>query len=334
VKALILAPFADGPLSELRDEVEVVVESWTRRPSGLLDPEELGQRLDNENFDAVIVEADFLFAETFEAAPRLAFAGICRSATNQIDVEAATERGVVVVNTPGRNAPAVAELTLGLMLAVSRRIVETDRRVRRGEWTSPTGAYLEMRGSELSGHTLGIIGLGAIGRRVAQLANAFGMHVLAYDPFVKPADSERAGATWCAFDLLLESADYLTLHAPAPLDGKPLLDAARLSQLKSGAVLVNTAAAELVDQSAMIEALRNGRLAAAGLDVFTSHPIESGSALLAMENVVLTPHIGGATDGAVFRHSAMMATDLIRFQNGERPANLVNPEVWERRRGA
>jgi D-3-phosphoglycerate dehydrogenase len=334
MKVLILAPFADEPLVELQNEMAVVVESWTSRQGGLLDPQELGRRLNDEQFEAVVVEADFLFSETFEAAPKLKFAGICRSATNQVDIEAATERGVVVVNTPGRNAPAVAELTLGLMLAASRRIVEGDRYMRSGRWTSPTGAYIEMRGSELSGRTLGIVGLGAIGRRVAELGNAFGMHVLAYDPFVRPADAEKAGATWCDLDLLLESVDYLTLHAPAPLDGEPLLDSDRLSRLKNGAILVNTAAAELVDQAAMIEALGNGRLAAAGLDIFSSHPIEPGSALLRMDNVALTPHIGGATDGAVSRHSAMMASDLIRFDNGERPVNLVNPEAWDRRRGA
>lgn len=333
MKTLLLAPFAAAPLVELREEMEVVHESWTDRPGELLDPQELGERLDREAFDAVVVEADFLLEETFDAAPGLRFAGICRAATNQVDVDGASERGVVVVNTPGRNAPAVAELTLGLMLAASRRIAETDRYIREGNWTSPTAAYVEKRGSELSGHTLGIIGLGAIGRLVAGLGNAFGMHVLAYDPYVRPVDADKAGATWCDLDLMLESSDCLTLHAPVPADGEPLLNRERIGRLKNGVILVNTAAAELVDQSAIVEALESGRIAAAGLDVFTSHPIEPTSPLLSMENVVLTPHIGGATDGAVLRHSAMMATDLVRFRNGEQPLNLVNPEVWDSRRG-
>ena len=332
MRVMVLAPFAEASLAELRDEADVVHESWLDTGK-VQDPEELGLRLREGGFDAVVVETDFLFAETFDAAPGLKFAGICRAALNQVDVAAATERGIVVANTPGRNANAVAEHTVGLMLAVARRVPEADRYVRARRWETPAEPYRKLRGMELGGKVVGIAGLGAVGRRVAALCNAFGMHVLAYDPFVSRAGAERSGAVWSELDFMLESADFVTLHAPPPTAGRLLLDAGRIARMKPGAVLINTASAELVDGAALVEALRSGRLRGAGIDIFPTHPVEPSHPLLGLENVVLTPHIGGATDGTIERHSAAMAVDLVRFKKGEKPLHLVNPEVWERRRG-
>lgn len=331
MRVLILAPFAAESLAELRDEMDAVYESWLETGT-IQDPEALGARLKDGRFDAVVVESDFLFAETFDATPGLKIAGVCRAALNQVDVSAATERGIVVVNTPGRNAAAVAEHAIGLMLAVARRTAEADRYVRGRRWESPSEPYRSLRGVELGGKVAGIIGLGAIGRRVAALCSAFGMHVLAHDPLVGRPDAKKAGAVWSELDFLLESSDFVTLHAPAPADGRPLLDARRIGSMKAGAVLVNTASADLVDRDSLVDALRSGRLRGAGLDVFPTHPIEPSDPLLTVETVVLTPHIGGATDETVERHSASMAADLILFKNGEKPLHMVNPEVWERRR--
>ncbi len=330
----MLAPFSAPAIAELQAAgIDVVHEDWLETGT-IQDPEELGGRLSRDGVGAVVVEGDFLFAETFDLAPELGFAGICRAAVNQIDVEAATERGVVVVNTPGRNAPAVAELTLGLMLAAARRIPESDKYVRSGSWGSPTGPYRELRGRELAGKLAGVVGLGAIGRRVSALCNALGMNVIGYDPFVRPSVAERHGATWCDLEFLIESADVITLHAPPPGNGEPLLTSERMDRIKRGAVLINVSAPELVDQDALETALRNGRLGAAGLDIFPTHPVEPSYPLLSLENVVLTPHIGGATDETIGRHSRAIAEDLLRYRRGARPVNLVNPEVWEHRRGA
>ena len=330
----MLAPFSAPEIAELQAAgVDVVHEDWLETGT-LQDPEELGVRIARDRIEAVVVEGDFLFAETFDLAPELGFAGICRAAVNQVDVEAATERGVVVVNTPGRNAAAVAELTLGLMLAVARRIPESDKYVRSGSWASPTGPYRELRGRELAGKLAGVVGLGAIGRRISALCNALGMNVVAYDPFVQPSVAERHGATWCDLDFLIESADVITLHAPPPDDGGPLLTADRIDKMKRGAILINVSAPDLVDQSALETALRNGRLGGAGLDIFPTHPVEPSYPLLSLENVVITPHIGGATNETISRHSRAIAEDLLRYRSGTRPVNLVNPEVWEHRRGA
>ena len=334
MRALLLAPFSEQAIAELvAAGVEVVHEDWLQTGT-LQDPEELGARISRDGIGAVVVEGDFLFAETFDLAPELGFAGICRAAVNQIDVDAATERGVVVVNTPGRNAAAVAELTLGLMLAVARRIPESDRYVRSGSWESPTGPYRELRGRELAGKLAGVVGLGAIGRRVSALCNALGMNVIAYDPYVQPSEAAGLGATWCALDFLIESADVITLHAPPPGDGEPLLTAERIDRIKHGGILINVSAPELVDQHALETALRAQRLGGAGLDIFPTHPVEPSYPLLTLQNVVLTPHIGGATGETIVRHSQAIAEDLLRYRRGVKPINLVNPEVWEHRRGA
>ncbi|MBI4306328.1 MAG: hydroxyacid dehydrogenase [Chloroflexi bacterium] len=332
-RVLVLAPFSQAGLVEIREFADVAHEDW--RASGRLqDPEELGRRLNAEGLAAVVVEADFLFDETFAAAPGLQFAGICRAALNQIDIEAATKRGVVVVNTPGRNAEAVAEMTIGLVFALARRIPEADRYVRGGRWESPTAPYTALRGIELSGRTIGIIGMGAIGRRVASLAQALGMHVLGFDPYLEHAQIEAAGARPCALDEVLARSDFLTLHARPADNGSPLLDAKAISRIKAGACLVNTASPTLVDSQALAVALKSGRLAGAAIDVFETHPLEPGHPLLSIDSAVLTPHIGGATDETVERHSRAMAADLRRYFTGERPLNLVNPEVWQHRRGA
>ena len=179
MKALILAPFAPTELDRLRRRVSVIHEPWTETRM-LWDPAELAARLAGESIEAVVAEVDFLFGEVFEEPSPLRFIGLCRNATNQVDLEAAAARGVTVVNTPGRNANAVAELVIGLALSLVRRIPSAHAYVRDGDWEHPMAAYLDLRGGELSGRTMGIVGMGDIGRRVARLARAFGMRVLGY----------------------------------------------------------------------------------------------------------------------------------------------------------
>ncbi len=182
MRALILAPFSPHQLEALREVVDLTYESWfdTRL---IRDPRELAARLDSEGTAILVIESDFVFAEVFQGAPSLSFVGICRAATDHIDVEAATRHGVLVVNTPGRNAQAVAEHALGLMLSLARRIPMAHRYVTEGGWRDPVEPYMTMRGVELAGRTLGIVGLGAIGRRLSAMASALGMTCLAHDPY-------------------------------------------------------------------------------------------------------------------------------------------------------
>lgn len=342
MKTLILAPFDHDSLITLAANFEVVHENWLE--TGVIqDPVELGNRLEREGFEAVVVEGDFLFSETFELASNLKFAGICRATVSQVDIGSATDHGIVVVNTPARNANAVAELTIGMIFASARRIVEGSRYVESGKWRSPLGAYTELRSSEIRGKTLGIVGLGAIGLRVAAMAKVLGMNVIAHDPLLEtrvPAQenpgtrkAEHAGVTLCSLENMLESADFVSLHASAPADGQPLFDEHMIRKMRPGSVLINTASAELVDHNALKAALVEKRIAGAALDALPSHPVEPGFPLIGLENVIITPHIGGATAETVERHSGAMSEDLLRFSNGEKPGNFVNPEVWGTRRG-
>jgi D-3-phosphoglycerate dehydrogenase len=306
----------------------VAYEPWTvtRR---LWDPAELGQRITAERVGAVAVEADFLLDEAFVDGGPLRFIGVCRAALNHVDMDAATQHGVLVVNSPARNAPAVAEHTMGLLLALARRIPEAHAYVQSGRWQDPVEPYLALRGAELGGKTLGVVGLGQIGKRVAKLGRAFGMTVVAHDPYATaPRDIPLL-----PLEEVLRQSDAVTLHAPEPAGGEPLLDAGNLAMMKRGAWFVNTAAAGLVDTAALVAALQEGRLAGAALDVFDSAPLPISSSLLSLPNVVLTPHIGGATGETVARYSRTIADDLLRFLDGKRPLHLVNPEAWSVRRG-
>ncbi|HXH83587.1 MAG TPA: NAD(P)-dependent oxidoreductase [Candidatus Tectomicrobia bacterium] len=324
MRALILAPFSERVLAQLRRDIDVTYESWldTRR---LWDPEALGQRLARDGFDALVVEADFVFEETFEAAPNLRFVGVCRNALNQVDLDAATRHGVLVVHAPSRNAIAVAELTLGLMFALLRNVPAADAFIRNGEWRDPAEAYRRWRGRELAGSVVGVVGLGHIGTEVARRCGALGARVIASDPYVTPSRAHAVGARLVPLPSLLRRADIVTVHAAA--SDRPIIDRAALARMRSNAVLINTGAAAAVDYAALTEALEAGRIAGAGLDVFPGHPLPPGSPLAKLPNVVLTPHIGGATRETVERHSRMIAADLLRALRGQRPKHLANPEA-------
>ena len=326
-RALILAPFSDAGLERLADRVEVHYESWM--DSGRVhDPEELASKLGELGASILVMELDFVFEEVFEAAPGLEFVGVCRAATNHVDIESATAHGAVVVNTPGRNAQAVAEHALGLMLALARRIPEGHSYVMGGRWENPVGPYVDLRGVELAGRTLGMVGLGAIGRRLAEMADAIGMTCVAYDPYV---ESPPQGIRLVDLDELMAHSDFISVHAPLTGETEGLIDSRRLALMKPTAYIVNLSGAAIVDRDGLRSALESMTIAGAALDVFETQPIAPDHPLLALDNVVLTPHVGGATDETIERHSMMMASDIVRFLDGNRPVNLVNPAAWEGR---
>ena len=326
-RALILAPFAEAQLARLRRRVNVSYESWMETRE-LRDPDELGARLHEEGCDILVIEVDFVFEEVFEAAPGLGLVGVCRATTSHVDLEAATRHGVLVVNTPGRNAQAVAEHALGLMLSLARRIPEAHAYVKGRRWQNPLEPYLGLRGIELSGRTLGIVGFGTIGRKLASIASAVGMSCIAHDPYVSPPVEN---ARLVELDDLLVESDFVSVHAPLTAETRGLIDERRLGLMKPTAHIVNLSDAAIVDEQALVRALTERRIAGAALDVFETQPIAPDSPLLRLENVILTPHLGGATDETVERHSAMMADDVLRWVDGERPERLVNPEAWAAR---
>ncbi len=223
------------------------------------------------------------------AAPRLRWIARAGAGLDNIDVAAAKERGIAVLNVPGANAVAVAELVFGLLLGLMRKIPAADASLRRGEWEKS-----RFQGRELRGKTLGIVGLGKIGRAVAKRAQAFEMTCVGHDPLVSEADARALGVEPVSFEALLARADIVTLHAPMTPDTKGLIGAAQIARMPKGAILVNAARGALVDEAALVAALRSGHLAGAALDVFAEEPPTDGT-LVNLPNVVATPHVGAAT---------------------------------------
>lgn len=242
-----------------------------------------------------------------------------------IDVEACTKAGVAVVNQAGGNAVSVAEQTIGLMIAVSRRICEQDRKLR----TERGYSREDMMGHEIGGRTLGLVGVGHIGTRVAALAHAFGMTVLGADPYLDAAEIARRGAVPVSLSELLERADIVSLHCPRTKETTGLIDADAFGEMKRGALFVSTARGGIHDEKALFEALSSGRLRGAGLDVWSAEPPPLDHPLLKLDNVVATFHTAGVSHECRFNVAKIAAEQLQVFLTGGRPARLVNPEVWD-----
>ena len=328
-RVLSLVELDADELERLGAVAEVEVRPWTETLV-LTDPAELAEEITAKQVIALFVEADFVVGETFEAAPGLRFVGICRGDSGHVDIEAATRAGVVVTHTPGRNAEAVAELTMAMMLALLRDVAGAAAYVGERRWDDPVTAYTEMRGSELGRQVVGIVGLGRIGRETARLAKAFGARVLATDPALSDGQIESAGCEPAEIRDLLAESTILTVHCPALDSTRGMIDATALAQMPHGARLVVTTGEGVVREDDVAAALHRGHLAGAAFDVFDTHPIRPDNPLLDAPNTLLLPHIGGATDATVQRYSAMVVDDFLAFLMGRRPSRIVNPKVLER----
>lgn len=262
-------------------------------------PKDLG------NFDAWLVRSETkLTKEKIAEAKNLELIGRAGTGVDNIDVDEATRRGVLVINVPGANAIAVSEHVFALLLALARHIPLADQRVKSGLWRDKT-----LVGRELYDKTLGIVGLGRVGREVACRAKAFQMKVLGYDPFMSRQAVENLGAEFVSWDEILKSSDVISLHVPLTEATRHLINRETLSKTKPGVILINTSRGDVIDEEALIEALQEGRLAACGLDVFEKEPLDSNSPLKSLgDRVLLTPHLGATTHEAQHR----VATELIR----------------------
>jgi len=276
----------------------------------------------------ITMVSDRVDAAALDAAPRLRVVANHAVGLDNVDVRAATARGICVTNTPDVLTEATADLAFALALAAARRLGEGERLVRAGRWTG--WAPDQLLGVDVWGRTLGVVGLGRIGLAMARRGRGFGMDVLYAAPRDVPGAAEVA-ALRVDVDELFARADVVSLHCPLTPETRGLVDARRLARMKPTAILVNTARGACVDEVALAAALAEGRLAGAGLDVFAAEPAIS-PALLAAERVVLAPHIGSATTTARTRMGQLCASAVRAVLSGERPAHLVDPSVWERRR--
>ncbi|MBN2548663.1 MAG: 2-hydroxyacid dehydrogenase [Anaerolineales bacterium] len=288
-------------------------------------------------------------AQVIEALPNLKLIGCTRSTPVNIDLQAASARRIPVLHTPGRNTQTAAEFALGLMLALAHRIAQGHHALRSGRYLGPPAQefasadsssdviwqldgkspFKDLQGVELSGRTLGVIGLGRIGSRVAQLARAFGMPVLAFSPYTPASQAGALGVSLVSLDRLLEQSDFISIHARVTSETWGLLGRRELSLMKPTAFLISLSRAAIIDQAALIEALQERRIAGAALDVYWYEPLPENHPLLTLDNVILTPHLAGATQDVQERHSQMIVEDVLAWLDGRRPAHLANPEVWE-----
>ena len=318
-RALVTAPFRGPGLVRIRELADVVLDPWIdHQPMRVYGPEPLAERLRSEHADILVCEADFCSGPVFDV-PLQAIASTRGDPTN-VDLAQATAAGVPVLYTPGRNADAVAEHALGLLLATTRHTLPADADVRHGEvFKGGTVPYQRYRGWQIAGRTVGIVGYGAVGHALRWRLEALGLRVLVSDPYASESTHE--------LDDLLAEADIVTLHAAVTPETQGMIGTTQFAGMKDGVVFLNTAREALHDRDALVDALRSGKVVAAGLDHFSAEQLPAGHPLLAMDNVVLTPHIGGATYDTEINHSLMVADDLARLLAGRRPLHIANPEV-------
>lgn len=264
--------------------------------------------------DAIITGTDELTAEVIASANRLRTIAKHGVGVDNIDLEAARARGIVVTTTPGTMHDSVADLTMGLLLALARQIGPMDASVKAGRWPRSTGM-------ELRGKTMGLVGFGRIGREVARRAQSFGLTVAAFDPYPDEAYAADHDVRLLPFEELLSAADIVSLHA-AVSEGGPLLGPREIALMRPGAILINTARGQLVDEEALAAAIRDGWLGGAGLDVFSPEP-PVGSPLLALDRVVLTPHLGGQTHEALRAMGDLCLRNCLLALRGETPRQVV-----------
>jgi len=318
-KILVSDSLDEEGLEVLRQDAEVEVKTDLTPPQLV---ETIGQ------YEAIVVRSGTkVTAEVIEAGQRLRVIGRAGVGVDNIDVEKATERGIIVVNAPTPTVVAVAEHTMALLLATARHVPLADASLREGKWLKK-----QLVGTTVAGKVLGIVGLGRIGTAVARRARAFDMEIIAYDPYLTREQIERRGATpVSSLEKLLRQSDFVTLHVTLTPETQGMIGVRELDRMKPTARLINCDRGAVVDEEALLKALGEGRLAAAGLDCFCEEPAINNP-LCCHERVVATPHIAASTVEAQRDVAQEIAWQVLIALQGKRPQHLVNPKVWTSRR--
>lgn len=273
----------------------------------------------------VVAGARQLLAKHMKEAHELRCVLIPGAGTEHVDVAYASERGIYVANAPGANAIAVAEIAFGLMLAVARSIPQSYVAVRSGKWVDDT-IRQRIEGAELTGKVLGLIGLGNVGTRVARIAKGFDMQVLCYTRTPSAKREQEAGVRFVPLSEVMQKADFVVVCAALTPETRGLIGAEQIALMKKDAYLINVARGPIVDYAALYTALKERRIAGAGIDVLEKEPPGPEHPFFGLDNVVVTPHLGSRSKGAIERVSLMVAEEILRVESGQKPLHLVNPK--------
>ncbi len=312
MKVFVADDVNDSKLAPLREAgIEVVKE--TKLP-----PEELAKRI--KDADGVIVRsATKITADLMDAGEKLRVIGRAGVGVDNIDVKAATQRGIVVMNAPDGNTITTAEHSIALLVSMARNVPQAHLKLQNGVWDKKSFV-----GVELNGKTLGVIGLGRIGKHVAKIAKGFGMKIFAFDPFVSPEQAKEFGFELGSLDEVFANADFLTIHTPVTDETRNIIGRDAFAKMKKGVRVVNCARGGLVDEVALLEAIENGTVAAAALDVFSSEPLDENSPLLKNPNIITTPHLGASTTEAQEGVALTVAEQMRDFLLSGELRNAVN----------
>jgi D-3-phosphoglycerate dehydrogenase len=283
-----------------------------------------------EDADAIVTQLAPLTRRVIEAGRNLKIIGCCRTGPVNVNVPAATQRGIPVIFGPGRNGPAVAEFTLGLILSELKNITRAHIDLKKGIWRGDFYRF-DKSGPELSRMTVGLVGFGAIGRLIAPLLKPFGCRLLVYDPFVSAETVAEQGAEAVDLHTLLATSDLVSLHLRVTPETRKMFGRDLFAEMKDGAYFVNTARGPLVDYDALYEALQSGKLAGAALDCFGEEPVPQDSPLLALDNITITPHIGGASKETAHRAAEMVSEDVASLMAGRPLKYCFNQNELQRR---
>ncbi|MFX1352783.1 MAG: NAD(P)-dependent oxidoreductase [Promethearchaeota archaeon] len=330
MKALITARISEKVLKELKSFLEITYESW--RDTGIiyLDAKELVEKL--KGYDIFITAADDLKNPEIFDQTNLKLIISCRGDPFNINLEAATRNKIPILFTPFRNIDAVAELTIGLMISLARKLTQLDRYLHSKDFEIVDfedwiRLYNQFMGTELLDKTVGIIGFGQIGRKVTERLKSFGVKFLIYDPYLSDEMLKPYGKA-VSIDELMRESDFISIHASATDENDNLINKERIELMKNTAYLLNLAKGSLVDYNALLDALKSKRIAGAALDVFPLEPIDEDNPFLELDNVIVTPHIGGNSEEVIKRQSLMLLKDIKAWFNHEKPSNILNPEVF------